>query len=299
MKPYYPEFSAGRFFISPVLGCPARCKFCYIYSQGLSRHATFNKVSIIETIQWIKKHPKFSEGPYGSVLSIGAMGDPFPPNINHDYIVDWIRELAKSSNPIQLISRFKIKEGIIKKLRQSIQYENQLLISTSISTFSLWKGIDGNAIPPEDRIKQLLKFKNSGFPTNLMIKPFLLNITERDLEIFTSDFVIDAINTFTVGVFYWNDEIIHNFGENNLTTPKFPKELFEYSFNHDLVCSPKARYKTHDGRSLDRFIELLGKTGVPIFKNASCVSAWLLNVPHVSKLHVSDPLNLCVKCGNC
>ena len=295
----FPDYSLGRFFISPILGCEARCIFCYIYSHNYTVKYRQNMINIDEVIKWLLDHPHYKPGRRGSILSIGAWGDPFPRNYPTNFVLDWLTKLCSLENPVQIISRYELKQDTVEKIANTIIYKNQLLFSTSISTFRYWRQTDNFADPPELRLQTLTSFHRLGIPTNVMVKPFIPGITDTEIEVFISEFASHSVTICVVGVFYWNDQIIKLMLRQGLLTNALIDDMETKKLYHNLVCDPSVNYFTYRGDVFDDFCEQLRVGGVSVFKNSACVNAWLLCVPHVSKLSVNDPLGLCVKCGVC
>ncbi|MBV6443155.1 MAG: hypothetical protein EPGJADBJ_04884 [Saprospiraceae bacterium] len=294
-----PDFSQNRFFVSPILGCEARCLFCYIYNHGYTTKYRENELRISDLINWLTNHEHFTKGKHGSLISIGAWGDPFPKNYPTATTVDWIEKLCELENPIQVISRFKLDIDTVEKISKLPVYKNQILFSTSISSFEKWQETDNFADSPFDRLQTLNYFSQFDIPTNVMIKPYLPGITDLEIDRFIEEFEKNNVKVCVVGVFYWEDKIVKLMDRKHLLTNEMKAIAENDKMRHQLVCNPNEGYNTFDGKNLDVFCEKLKRNNIVVFKNSTCVNAWLLEIEHPSKLHKNDPLNLCVKCGNC
>jgi DNA repair photolyase len=292
-----PDYSEGRFFLSPLLGCPARCLFCYIYEHGYTTKPVFNELTVEELSKWLVAHPKFVKGKAGSLIYIGAWGDPFPPSADPTNTLDWLRIATSFDNPVQIISRFRISQEIIDAIAGMCRYDNQIIFSTSISSFSRWQEIDLFAHSPSDRLQTVQAFLGTPVGTNVMIKPFLPGLTDPDIEQFIEQFERHGIQICTVGVFYWTDDIIRVMNTRNMISPEM-QSVIDSGFSHSLVCKPNSNYSTYSGNLLENFCDRLRRNNLMVFKNSACVTAHLLGTAHVSKLRHEDPLSLCVKCGN-
>ncbi len=293
-----PEYSDGRFFISPVLGCSAHCSYCYIYSEGFGSNVCKNPLSIGRLISWLESHERFRLGRKGSILSVGAWGDPFAPEVSVEVTLELIRQLSALGNPIQLITKYPITEDVLDALAKVSLYRGHLLFSTSIVSITNWQSIDPKVSSPENRLKMLARMENRQIPTNLMIKPFLRGITDIDTVIFKRELMLNRVTSCVVGVLYWNAKIAERIYGSTHDHNTFTKMLRNRILDHGLVCRPASIYRTFSGEAMDGFCAELMDAGIRVFKNASCVSAWLTDTRHVSGLRQSDPLGLCVNCEN-
>jgi DNA repair photolyase len=297
-----PDYSLGRFFVSPILGCKARCSYCYIFSKGYSSRIILNQFSIDQSIDWILSNKEYKSGVSGSILSIGAWGDPFPPNnieaMNHT--LKWVEDLCSLGNPIQLISRFSLKTDTIDKIASLIKYKNQLLFSTSISTFRHWKQVEPNTDSPIQRLETLKLFEEREIPVNLMIKPFLNGITDKESKDFVSAIKSFNIKYCVVGSLHWDEEI-YRFMKR--TGKEFSQEMIEIMENEKRLqlfdCTTEQKLYTYPSNLLNEFIDQLKLDGLNIFKKSSCVNSHVLKVHNISLFHERDPNDFCVKCGIC
>jgi DNA repair photolyase len=298
----FPDYSLGRFFLSPILGCKARCSYCYIFSKGYNSKIILNQFTIDQSIEWILSSKEYKVGTHGSILSIGAWGDPFPPN-NIDatkHTLEWVKRLCEIGNPIQLISRFSVSTEIIEEIASFLKYKNQVLFSTSISTFKYWKEIELNTDPPIKRLETLKLFAERGIPTNLMIKPFLNGITDRELADFVSAIQSFNLKYCVVGNLLWDEDIYAFLKKSSSEINKKIIEAMEQEKRLQLLdCTSDQSLSTYSSQILDNFINQLKITNVNVFKKSSCVNSHILNVNNISLFHENDPDNFCVKCGVC
>ncbi|NQV17027.1 MAG: hypothetical protein HQ534_00570 [Armatimonadetes bacterium] len=252
----------------------------------------------IETYNWLKKHKQFIPGKKGSIISIGSWGDPFPESA-YLYTLDYIKEMVKFGNPIQISTKYAMSDTLLTELLKIPSQKNQIVLSTSITTFKLWKQIEPCADSPIARLQSLSKLYGSKIRTNLFIKPFIFGITSEEVKEFNLNLRIYNIDTCVVGVFYWNKHIINKMRKIGLIFPEFEDIIKNQSVTNQLVCLPNSSYQTYYGTALKSFVEQIKSAGPKIFKNITCVSSNSLHVKHACRLWEDDPLKLCVKCGNC
>ena len=174
-----------------------------------------------------------------------------------------------------------------------------MLFSTSITSFSQWKVTDKFSDPPDERLDTLSKIQERGIPTNVLIKPFLFGITDKDLCIYQNELIKKKVLTCVVGLFYWNNRIINFLGKSELITTQLLETISNKSETTKLPCIPSEVYYTYSPKLLDDFCDKLATTGINVFKNTDCVSAWYLKKPQIWGLYKNDTKGLCVRCGNC
>lgn len=296
-----PDFALGRFFMSPILGCSANCAFCYIFSEGYSFGPTLNSYTLADSIKWICCHDQYRAGRDGSVISIGAWGDPFPPGDSDAAArsIRWIEVACGLGNPVQLMSRFRVPEWVAREVASFVLYPNQLLFSTSISTFRLWRRTESLTDSPSERLETLDTFRTRGIPVNIMIKPFLLGITEAEIEQFLLEMERHEIQNCVVGDLYWDERIRRRIEASDICTCVDVPAYCAGGHSRRLDCSKSQLWTSRGPGVLDDFIGQLRDRGISSYKKSTCVNANLLRVDNPSQFRLHDPDGYCIRCGNC
>lgn len=292
-----PDYENGRFFISPILGCNARCSFCYIYSKGYKTKVSRNEFGLEKTIIFLHSHEKFKTGVNGSIISIGAWGDPFPRYSKHScsHTLQWLSELAKLKNPIQIMSRYELSDDVVEGIVKCNSYAGQILYSTSVSTLSRSREIEPYADKPELRLKSIKKLRDNGVSTNVMVKPFLSGITDLEINSFIKVFNKFGVEHCVVGDLFVDERI-------KAQLFKLPDASLEIEISGDkqvLDCTSGESYEINISRKMLEFSSLLEKSGIKAFKKSSCVNSYILNIPNPADYINEDPHGYCIKCGVC
>ncbi|MDM5122780.1 radical SAM protein [Aeromonas rivipollensis] len=292
-----PDYENGRFFISPILGCNARCSFCYIYSKGYEAKISINEFGLEETIIFLQANDKFKAGVNGSIISIGAWGDPFPRYSKRSCIhtLEWLGELAKLKNPIQIMSRYELSDEIVEAIVKCNFYTGQILYSTSLSTLHMSKEIEPYADNPELRLESIKKLREKGVFTNVMIKPFLSGVTDLEINSF-----IEAFNKFGVEYCVVGDLLVDKRIKTQLVN--LTSTVFKVEVNGDrqvLDCTSGESYEINISRKMLEFSSLLEKSGIKAFRKSSCVNSYILNIQNPANYINVDPHGYCIKCGVC
>lgn len=293
----YPNVDSGRFFISPILGCSGACSYCYLKIRNYISPRK-NEVSETDIFMAAKESPHFIFGKNGTIISIGAWGDIFPLG-RDDLIVhsiNVIKYLLSWGNPVQIMSKNSLNSVYIAEIVKSIKYPEQLLYSTTITSINNWDKIEPGTASPIERLNTCKIFSDSGVHTNVLLKPFMPNITDLDIDIIADLLLRYKIDYCTLGVLYWTPEISKKVFAN-----KFLKEKLNidniFMSNH-LDCNGEEEIPSTMIDSLIPYIEYLRKKGISAFLKSSCVNANMLQITNPSNYYKHDD-KYCIGCGNC
>lgn len=292
-----PDYSEGRFFISPILGCDARCYFCYIYEHGYKAVISKNSYSIEQTISYLKKHDQFVEGREGSILSIGAWGDPFPRADSSacNFSLKWLENLAELENPIQIMSRYELSGSVIDGILDANHYFGHVLYSTSISSVLNFQKIEPNADSPKSRLNSVSALQALGISVNVMIKPFISGVTDTQAKEIGQLLSDASVAWCVVGDLLLDDRVKRIFSAVGLESSVIATDNLSYS----LDCTSGERYKAGAIEGRDYLSSLLSMLGIKVFKKSSCVNSFILNKPNPAGYNDFDPDGFCIKCGAC
>jgi len=289
------KYYKGRYFINPLIGCEGKCIYCYLNEQLKNKNIVRkNTKKVNEILKNISCDSHFVPGAKGSIISIGSYCDIFPLHkINLClYSVEWIIECLKFGNPVQIISKNRISDEIIGKIARKVLYKNQLVYSTTITTFKQYMQIEKNTSTPIERLKTLEKFEAFGIPTNVMIKPFINGITNLETDNFITYLKKFKVRFCVIGDFYIVNDGIKKFIEradnqiNTLTTETI------------LDCTETVDFETIKILRNNPFYIKLKAAGIETFLKSSCVNSNILNVPNRAyEYNVKN--NFCVDCGLC
>lgn len=292
-----PDYERGRIFISPILGCNAQCHFCYIYDKGYTTKAVKNEFDIEQVILYLESHEFFQMGKDGSIISIGAWGDPFPrynKNLCH-HSMNWLKRLANLGNPIQIMSRYELHQEVLSEIILINQYYGHIMYSTSISSIDNFRVIEPYSDTPDSRLKSIRVLNNSGVATNVMIKPFIQGITDLEASKIAQALIVNGIRHCVVGDLLL-DETIKGKLIPIAVLPAFTKER---SDKQVLDCTSGESYELNTSAEMNAFCNVLSYLGIRVFKKSSCVNSFILGKPNPANYIESDPHGYCIKCGVC
>lgn len=292
-----PDYERGRFFISPILGCNAQCHFCYIYDKGYTTKAVKNGFDIEQVILYLNSHECFQLGKDGSIISIGAWGDPFPKynrNLCH-HSMNWLKRLSGLGNPIQIMSRYELHQDVLNAIVNVNQYYGHIMYSTSISSIENFRLIEPYSDRPDNRLESIRRLNNSGVATNVMIKPFIQGITDLEANQIAHAMAMNGIKHCVVGDLLLDDII----KDKLLSIGVLTANTKENSGKQVLDCTSGEAYELNSSTEMNKFCNTLSSLDIRVFKKSSCVNSFILDIPNPANYIESDPNGYCIKCGVC
>lgn len=292
-----PNIDEGRLFISPVLGCFGGCSYCYL---NLKRFSTprRNQLSKADFLDYAQKNPNFIWGQSGTIISVGAWGDIFPRNDNTltQHSVQVIKSLLAWGNPVQIMSKNILDDTLIEEIVHEIRYPGQLLYSTTITTIDNWEQIESGTSSPIGRLNTCHIFHQAGVPTNVLLKPFIPDLTGLEIGKIT-DLLLDYhVDYCTLGIMYWSPEIEKKVFKNPFLCERINISMFSNQ-NH-LDCNGEIPLPSSPIEILLPYIRHLRSKGVNAFLKSSCVNSNILKYSNPSEYHQKGS-HYCVQCGNC
>lgn len=292
-----PNINDGRVFVSPILGCKGACSYCYlgIHDFDIPRK---NEISIEDVSNFVQSCPDFTFGRNGTIISVGAWGDIFPRD-NEEFTmhsVQMICDLLSWENPVQIMSKNTLTQELIKKIADSVKYNGQLLYSTTITTIKEWRRIEPLTASPIDRLQTCYDFHGFGIPTNVLLKPFIPQLTGNEIAAI-ADLMIDySIDYCTLGVMYWSQEIAEKVSHNKFLLSKLDVDPVRED-NH-LDCNGDVLLRASSVDELLPYLQYLRSRGVSALLKSSCVSSNVLGQPNASDYFMTQS-KYCIHCGNC
>ena len=132
--------------------------------------------------------------------------------------------------------------------------------------------------------------KRYDIPTNIMIKPFIPGVTNKEKEIFLSE--MKNVDYCVIGEFYIPNFQVMKYLE-DLTGVE---SLSNNQINSVLDCSSK-EYKSIYSVQIDEVSNYLTENGIKVFNKSSCVNSNILKVNNPAGYFKKK--NYCINCGNC
>ncbi|MBA4376480.1 MAG: hypothetical protein C0401_09960 [Anaerolinea sp.] len=270
----YISYSFNRVYISPAIGCSANCAYCYIFEFGCPHSPILVDVPAKTIRDWLENQKAFRAGKNGTLISIGSMCDPFAPSVT-DKTLEFVSEFAPLGNPIQISTKYYIREDTANKLAGYQAKDGQIVVYGTVTSIQHWKRLEPAADSPLDRLKGLGNVEKTGVKTCISIKPVIPGITETDAELFA-----DAIDTYrisycAVGVMYSSEIIEKRLKHRGLTNPDLENRFSQHG-NRSIPCQTNISDRVTDIDTLDvvrRIISIIKKTQAKIIISGPCAMA--------------------------
>ena len=292
-----PNINEGRIFISPVLGCSGACSYCYLPIKDYNT-PKMNTCSMLDCLSIANQSSDFKKGRHGTIISVGAWGDIFPPKDIDltEYSIRTIKSLLEWGNPVQIMSKNSLQEEFINEIVSEIRYPGQLLYSTTITSLNNWRRVEPGTASPIDRLITCMRFHENSVPTNVLLKPFIPKLTGAEIEQIADCLCKYHIEYCILGVMYWNEKVFTNIRKNRFLLDIIDSDSF--SATSHLDCNGNISIQATEIKELLPYVHYLRSKGVSAFLKSSCVNANVLRIVNPSDYYkVGNPY--CIKCGNC
>jgi DNA repair photolyase len=197
-------WSNGRVLITTASGCPAKCRFCYLDSCGVAKpqEPVFSAHAISHELI---ADVRFRQGPSGTLVSIGCLGEPLAPHA-FNTTIELLELLRGMSNPVQLATRWILRgERLARFLRAAKGCS--LSLFHSLSTIRDAHSIEVGTPSLANRKAFMKNCSSEGVPSILYIKPVLPGITVNSAEQFVKLMADVGIRHAVLGPLY-TDELI-------------------------------------------------------------------------------------------
>lgn len=174
-------WAPSRVFVSPALGCPAYCRFCYLGSVGLQRPQK-PRLGPEALLERIVKDDRFRPGPSGTVISLGCLSECLAPHSLPDTF-EFLHAIRSLQNPVQLATRWTLDGGEFAMFENEFKAVSGILFHSMTETGP--KRLELGTPPWNERRRFMAAIAASGIPSVMYIKPFLPGYTSR----FAADFI--------------------------------------------------------------------------------------------------------------
>lgn len=298
-----PDFRGARAFLSPLLGCRAKCGYCYIRSFGYhQRVRVANGYGIENSLSDLYAHPGFEAGANGTIISIGAWGDPFPEGQPDERATSlgWVESALASGNPVQVMSRFNPGREILAGVAAAQTRPGQVLYSTSITTATHWKLFERYSAPPLERMRALRIAKSLGLSTNVMVKPYIPGVTGSPSEVSAISALIRSAgpDTVVVGDYAFDSRIATTIRA-LIRQAGFEPTTRESESGYPLDCASSSLLEVSKAeREVMTFVAALRSGGINAFRKSACATAWVESADLGLRAR-HEMAGFCVSCGLC
>lgn len=189
-----------KVFVSTMLECPAKCKFCYVESLAdPSPHASPQQIAALITRELLNS-PNFRKGPGGTVVMLGGFTDPFASR-NVEASAYLIENLSRHGNWIHIATRYTVAPPLVDKI---IPFERNIVLNYSISCLESEAFEIGNQA---QRFAQAAEFSRRGAHVALFVRPVIKGVTLGVIDAIAQLAESAGMTVATVGGLYVDNDI--------------------------------------------------------------------------------------------
>lgn len=218
-----------RVFVTPVLGCPAACEFCYLPETGESAPRKASPHVATRLKEGIEGDSRFELGRKGTLISLGCLSESLAPH-SLPTTLKFLDLLAGQDNPIQLATRWVVYKEF-GRFEQALKAAGVVLFH-SITTISSQRQLERGTPSWDLRLKFLETCTASAIPSVLYIKPFLSGITAKDKRLFCELVRAYGVRHVVVGPLYAGPKVSQRL------TVHLPKQWLVDSFRLSMLPVP-------------------------------------------------------------
>lgn len=291
------NFEYRRVFINPGRGCPYDCSYCYLKDYGTEDPPKVVEFSGDELYKKLVNNKNFIKGKYGSAISFSPMSDPFYPPFR-EKTLELLEKIAVLENPIQIVTKTYVDTSTAKKIQDLLVYDNQLTFMITITSFSHWKSLEPNLVPPEKRIQTLKNFEKAGIPVCLNIKPIIPGITDKEIKEFKRVIKENKIRECNVGDLYLNKRILKKLEERGVLTEEIKSRIKTKGSKRLPWDREGITYELYSRDIINNIVDELKDLNIPIFRRSICAIAYNLKIPCPTRVWKLDKES-CTNCQDC
>lgn len=256
-------------------GCGNGCKYCYV-DTAEKEQVLWSEKQILEGISELESMEEFRQKGKDYIVSLCPSTEPLKNENACKLIKLIIEKLARYGCFFQIATKERVKKGFLEEIDSLLVFEGQLHINLSINCFSLSQKLEPNAIPAEERIKNVANISELvNIKSCILIKPFIA-ATYDDMELFKKNLKRYLPDYVCIGI---------SFFKNHCVNEKDNQDFFEEHFANQ------------DTEKIYLFMkELENALGMPVYPSTLCVinqySRGFIK-PNISRTR------LCNQCGKC
>ena len=159
------------------VGCPYRCRYCYIYSMGFPTKISKYALSPLALIYALLRNPYFVPGINGTFLAIGSVTEPFHP-LTINYTIELLDLVYRYlGNPTQISTKGKIGREVAYEIRKANPVTSVLYTVTTLDYADV---IEPYAPTPIERYESMAELTRAKVHVYLFIRPILPGITDKE-----------------------------------------------------------------------------------------------------------------------
>jgi DNA repair photolyase len=170
-----------RVFISPSIGCPARCPFCYLPEVDADKPRSAS-LSPEELADMLRSDLRFKAGHDGTVLSLGCLSEPLATH-SIRLTTRFLEAVRGLTNPLQVATRWAPSEDEQTLLLDILQGFQSVVFHSMVE----WgdRVLEIGTPAPKERARFIDAVARADVRSVLYLKPFIAGHTPK----FTARFI--------------------------------------------------------------------------------------------------------------
>jgi DNA repair photolyase len=277
----------GRFFIDITTGgCRCGCLYCYV-----KRHTqVLSPMEDIESIlKKLVKRADFIPGPRGTLLTFGSHCDLLENGEVASSLLFTLGKVSTLGNPIQFSTKCSENQDFAYQLSKIRISEKQIVVFISCPTIQQACLYEPGATSPANRFSFLDMLSKYRIPTCLYIKPFIPNVTNKEINYFVTVAKKYKPDAICIGDLYINRRILKRMHLESSSVNM--SSGLKHPLAEDMIgtIAPPVEFIDDMKNKLPN---------MPIFRNSVCALAYIQGIPCPTQIWKRFP-QLCVGCRDC
>lgn len=171
--------NAHRIFINTVIGCRAKCEYCYVPKMEIKKK--FEYITAKKAIAMVNELDVFIPGKEGTIISIGCYSECLDPH-NVSETAQIVAFFLGQGNYVQLATKQKLSSDLCELFSKKMIFPNQLNVYISMPSYSYIPELEPGTASLKERENNIKQCKKYNIGVVLYIKPYIPTITHKDLK---------------------------------------------------------------------------------------------------------------------
>ncbi len=260
-------------------GCDRACLYCYIQDMGFGFKPKPYRLCGEQISYALLSNPYFVPTLYGTYIAVGSVSEPF---IFKEKALEYLENLNKLGNPIQISTKEYIDSSFAKKLRR-------FNINVLITMVSRDRKLEPNAKSFEERVESIHNLRKNGINVSVFLRPIIPGINDKEENLISIlEVALEEKVPVVFGIFRATEKNIERLKRANYDI----KEILSRLEKH-----PKGKMqinlKIND--IIKKACNLAESLGIRYFIRASCATSYFSRIPNAAREFVKGG---CVGCEN-
>ncbi len=258
-------------------GCDKACLYCYIQDMGFKFKPHPYKLNGKQIAYALLSNPYFVPTLYGTYIAVGSVSEPF---IFREKALEYLENINKLGNPIQISTKEYIDNNFAKKLKK-------FNINVLVTIVSKDKRLEPYARSFEERVESIHNLRKNGVKVSIFFRPIIPGINDKEIHD-----ILEISREENVPVVFG----IFRATEKNLI------RLKKAGYNIDEIIKRLNKYPKNKMQITLKMDDIIEKAcicaknlGLRYFIRASCATSYFNKIPNAAREFIKGG---CVSCEN-